>query len=160
MEKHICLICKKIFFDYLSNHRKFCSDKCRGISCSRNQKGKQHPAYGTHLSDKTKKAISKFNKGRFAMSEHPNWKGGKIVCRGYVLIKVPSGKYVCEHRLVMEKKIGRYLKKEERIHHINGNRADNRPKNLALFASESKHQHLAHKKHKFKRRIRVLAIAC
>ena len=47
--------------------------------------------------------------------------------------------YILEHRLVMEKKIGRYLKPREVVHHINKDREDNRLENLELTPNQAKH---------------------
>lgn len=78
------------------------------------------------------------------------WRPEYIDDRGYVRVYCPDhpkatkkNPYVAKHKLVIEKQIGRYLTKNEVIHHINGNKQDNRIKNLQRL-SNSEHSHLHH----------------
>lgn len=83
-----------------------------------------------------------------------NWKGGiKTSRKGYRLVLKPEHSradpngYVFEHILVFEKAVGITIPKGCCIHHLNGNKADNRIENLCLMA-KSAHTILHNKKRK------------
>lgn len=113
-----CERCKKKFLTNI-NHRKaqrFCTRQCGG-------KGRRREGL----------------KGIAAS----NWQGGRLVERGYVLLWSPdhpscekkAKPYVFEHRLVMEKVLGRYLKDNEHVHHRDGQRSNNSESNLELWTT-------------------------
>ena len=63
---------------------------------------------------------------------HPN---------GYIKIYVSLRGLVYEHRIIVEKIIGRELHRWESIHHINGIKDDNRIENLMLLPNTKVHRH-------------------
>ena len=111
-----------------------------------NYSGIKHPFYGKKHSDTTKKKMSLLRKRKNLAQKNSNWKGGKKYDgHGYIMVYCPKHPnainkiYVYEHRLVMEKHLGRYLKKLEVIHHKNGKKDDNNISNLQLFDNQKEH---------------------
>ncbi len=113
-----CNFCKEAFLIPIGRkRRKYCSRKCAGD------------------------AFNAKNPNFFKRENNGHWTGGRIKRRGYIHLHAPNHpacqgntrKYVLEHRLVMEKYLGRYLKSYESIHHINGIKDDNRLENLELW---------------------------
>lgn len=128
--------------------------------------GENNPMFGKHHSEATiqKMSESKLGNKNYWFGKHHTeesilkmslanlgekshlWKGGRFNdTRGYIMIHNPShpyanySGYVFEHRLAMEKLLGRYLTKKEVVHHINGIYDDNRIENLILFISQREH---------------------
>lgn len=121
-----------------------------------------HPVYGCEES--ARYCANKCKRGHFKHSQQSkeqmskNMKGRPCVNRkekidrsGYWYIYMPthpfSGKqgYIAEHRLVMEAKVGRYLKLEEAVHHIDHDTKNNSIDNLELCESHGEHTKIHHR---------------
>src|SRR3990167_543177 len=77
-----------------------------------------------------------------------NWKGGRKLWKNrYWYLYKPehpnanSRGYVLEHRAVMSEKIGRALKKDEVVHHIDGDKTNNHPDNLQLMLQGGRYKY-------------------
>lgn len=65
---------------------------------------------------------------------------------GYVTVQV-NCKETLEHRYVMETILGRSLRSDEHVHHINGIKTDNRPENLQVLKDSEHHrEHMTQEK--------------
>jgi len=158
-----CIKCGKEFTKQPSHGKKywerrnFCSVRCSTLGRVSFWKGKKNPnmignklrqgiiSWNKGLTTKTSKKI--FEYGRKSGESRRNKPRLKFrISGGYRYIFMPGHpkaikayKSVCEHILIMEAHIGRPLTKQECVHHINGNKLDNRIENLMLFANKSEH---------------------
>lgn len=126
-----------------------------------------YPRKGENISDITRKRLAIASTGRtFTMSDNQKkklskiakkrWKGkakGKTLKpSGYIEITTGRHKFKTEHRVVIEKHLKRKLKKNEVVHHIDGNRQNNNIDNLIVMDSiDHNRLHALENNHKRKR---------
>lgn len=99
--------------------------KCKGIPCKRY-------FYMNDCPNTLKTILAEGEKKRHSTSKNNRY------------VRIKSGDYIgssekVEHRAVMELSIGRPLKKEEVVHHIDLNKRNNKLENLFLFPSCKEH---------------------
>lgn len=157
-----CKQCGEPFTRAPSLSGDYCSKSCARTAANltnsnpshtRDISGDRNPMHGRGISGELNPMYGK----RGTLS--PRWKGGKKTRQdGYVLVVAPpdhpypsdsshdSIKYILEHRLVMERHLGRYLLPDEVVHHIDENQSNNAIENLQLFSNSGEHRRIAHGK--------------
>lgn len=108
--------------------------------------GREYRPSEKYVGQVLRRAGCSMRKSGAAMERNGFWRGGRTLdLEGYVLLKSPghpyanSGGYVREHRLVMERVLGRYLTPDEVVHHKDENPANNSPENLELYSTNAAH---------------------
>lgn len=105
----VCAVCKKEFERPHGKTRAYCSISCSNTARASGMKKPEITLESRVIGDTTTSSS------------------------GYLMLRV-NGKKVMQHRVVMESVLGRKLLSSERVHHKNGDRKDNRPENLELWA--------------------------
>ena len=146
----VCRVCGKEYHRRGRDRRwfvtsKYCSHQCKGIAnrgglnpryiprpktwCQNCGKMLKFPPHTQYRQIVTKKFCS------FACrtaGQAPFAKERFTICTGYVVARLGPGQYRKEHIVIAERALGRKLRKGEAVHHINGDKADNRNSNLLV----------------------------
>lgn len=152
MIKKECQRCKKMFSVYPSATDQVCCSKTcsgfirRGSRTSEETKVKisnaktgvrQSPEHAA----KSREALTRTRKHIKETTGHNiNWKGGFSINGGYLYFKIGKNHplankrgYAPVHRLVYYQHTGVLPEKDQVVHHVNGDKQDNRPENLMLI---------------------------
>ena len=79
--------------------------------------------------------------GSRKMEKSPRWRGGVKLKNGYIHLYKPNypnaaeDGYIREHRFIMEQHLGRYLNRDEIVHHKDGDSLNNYIGNLEVMTN-------------------------
>ena len=116
---------------------RLCKCGCSKMIATKNRNGELFYVPGHQWRGKKRIGENRDQRG----TKNNNYRGGRTKDhKGYIHVRCvghprasKKGSYVREHILIMEKHLGRYLREDERVHHINGINDDNRIVNLKLM---------------------------
>lgn len=123
-------------------------------------KGKTHSAEAREKIGKAHrgKIVSTESRMKMSQASRIGGIGHKKMHDGYIAVYFPDhphstkGGYVMEHDLVMSALIGRWLRSDECVHHINEDKTDNRKENLQLMTKSEHMRYHSNKRWEEKRR--------
>jgi len=137
-QKYLLYSCPECGDDFAASHK-------TAIYCGRSCSIKNNP-------------VLAWRKGK----KFPNERGAvgnkRLASTGYIEVYLPGHSMadikgrILEHRFVMSQHLGRHLEKWEQVHHINGERSDNRLENLIVMHRSEHNSH--HKTEEVKNRDR------
>lgn len=95
------------------------------------------------------KALSVEHRRKIGRGQRRAWRCGRVDSRpigatavnhhGYTEVKLSNGVWRKQHVLVVERRLGRRLKRTEEVHHVNGVRSDNKRSNLVHCRNKGAH---------------------
>lgn len=156
-----CKNCGEVFWKRQdrTGGKNFCTKECHTEWRSESEKVAKHmrKIAATGIEGWDKKQLEKLSE-QMTGKTNPSWKGGVTYKSGKgnyddtVLVKCPKeyeemarkNGYVLEHRLKVAKEIGRPLKSEEVVHHIDHDPQNNEMENLMLFRNNREHKLYEH----------------
>lgn len=140
-------------FEALRSDAKWCSDCFETVRARLNARAFESRHRGTCMDCgvsitrrklRCKACSNRHRNEQYTGERNPNWRGGRTTRNGYVFVKGAlgrGGRYRGEHRVVWEQTHGHPLPKGWVVHHLNGQKQDNRPGNLAGMPRHAHHKH-------------------
>lgn len=145
-----CAQCDAVFYPETDPDQRFCSKQCYDRWQRRNRSAKVctvcgiqfwlKPSQVAHVTGRfCSRKCESASRIKRPLAREYNGRPAALDNAGYVRVFEPShpkamnGGWAFEHRLIVEKQLGRQLAPDEHVHHVNGKKDDNRPENLVVL---------------------------